>query len=230
LSSSKFTTVRLTLEGERFEILVNPDPALNFKLGRNVELSQVLAVEEIFSDAGKGLRVPSEKLQKHFKTSDILQVSETILRRGDLQLTTDQRRKLLDDKKRQIVSIISKNYVDPRTGLPHPPIRIEQAMQEARISVDPFKEAGEQARAVVENLRAILPLKSERLKILVKVPPQFAPQSMGVLKNYGELQREEWGADGSLSAIIEIPAGIHATMLDRLGSVTKGSAQASVLK
>lgn len=228
--SSKFSIVRLSTEGERFEILVHPDPALDFKFGRNVEVSQIVAVDEVYSDANKGLRVPVEKLQKHFKTTDFLQIAEIILRRGDLNLTTEQRRRLVEDKRKQIVSSIARNFVDPRTGLPHPPMRIEQAMAEIRISIDPFKDVNEQTKAVVEELRGILPLKSERIKLLVKIPAQFSSQSFGALKGVGEIIKEDWGQDGSLSVVIEIPAGVHATLLDRLGSITKGSAQASIIR
>jgi ribosome maturation protein SDO1 len=228
--SSKFTTARLTLDGERFEILVHPDAALNYRLGRNIEPSQVVAVEEIYSDSSKGLRVAADKLTKHFHTANFLQVAEQILRRGELQLTTEQRRRLVDEKRRQIIATIARNYADPRTGLPHPPVRIEQALQDARVSIDPFRDADEQAKGVVEQLRAILPLRSERVKLAVKVPPQFAPQAIGVLKSYGELQKENWGADGSLTVMIEVPAGVQPAMLERLGSVTKGSGQATVVK
>jgi ribosome maturation protein SDO1 len=220
----------LTTEGDHFEILVHPDPALDFKFGRNVEISQIVAVDEVYSDASKGLRVPSEKLLKRFKTNNFLEIAEEILRRGELNLTTEQRRRLVEDKKRQIISAIARNYVDPRTGLPHPPLRIEQAMAEVRISIDPFRDTNEQIKAVVEELRTILPLKSERVKLLVKVPAQYAAQSYGALKGVGEIQKEEWGANGALTVVIEIPAGVHTTVLDRLGSLTKGTAQASVVR
>jgi ribosome maturation protein SDO1 len=228
--STKFSTVRLSIDGEHFEILVHPDPALDFKFGRKVEVSQIVAVDEVYSDANKGLRVPTEKLAKYFKTSDFQQIAETILRRGDLNLTTEQRRRLVEEKRKQIVSTIARNYVDPRTGLPHPPLRIEQAMAEIRISIDPFKDVGEQTKIVVEQLRPILPLKSERIKLLVKVPAQYSAQSFGALKGVGEIVKEDWGVDGGLTIIIEIPAGVHSTFLDRLGSLTKGTAQASIIR
>jgi ribosome maturation protein SDO1 len=174
--------------------------------------------------------VPTEKLAKYFKTSDFQQIAETILRRGDLNLTTEQRRRLVEEKRKQIVSTIARNYVDPRTGLPHPPLRIEQAMAEIRISIDPFKDVGEQTKIVVEQLRPILPLKSERIKLLVKVPAQYSAQSFGALKGVGEIVKEDWGVDGGLTIIIEIPAGVHSTFLDRLGSLTKGTAQASIIR
>ena len=222
--------MRLSTGGEHFEILVHPDPALDFKFGRNVEVSQIVAVDEVYSDANKGLRVPAEKLAKIFKTTNFLQIAEVILRKGDLNLTTDQRRRLVEEKRKQIVVAISRNYVDPRSGLPHPPLRIEQAMAEVRITIDPFKDVGEQTKNVIDQLRGILPLKSERIKMLIKVPAQYASQSFGALKGVGEIVKEEWGGDGSLTVIMEIPAGVHSTLLDRLGSLSKGTAQASVLR
>jgi ribosome maturation protein SDO1 len=228
--SSKFSTVRLVVEGEHFEILVHPDPALDFKFGRNVEVSQIVAVDEVYSDANKGLRVPTEKLQKAFKTSEFLKIAETILRKGDLNLTTDQRRRLVEEKRKQIVSLIARNYVDPRTGLPHPPLRIEQAMAEVRLTIDPFKDASEQAKTVIDSLRGILPLKSERIKLLIRVPAQYSSQSFGALKGVGEILKEEWGTDGGLTVMIEIPAGVHSSLIDRLGSLTKGTAQATLVR
>ena len=209
---------------------MHPDPALDFKFGRKVEISQVVAVDEVYSDANKGLRVPSEKLAKSFKTTDFLQIAEQILRKGDLNLTTDQRRRLVEEKRKQIVATISRNYADPRTGLPHPPMRIEQAMAEVRLTIDPFKDVNEQTKMVVDELRGILPLKSERIKMLIKVPAQYSSQSFGALKGVGEILKEEWGADGGLTVIIEIPAGVHPTLLDRLGSLSKGTAQASIIR
>ena len=203
---------------------------MDFKFGRNVEVSQIVAVDEIYSDANNGLRVPAEKLTKAFKTSNFLQMAEIILRKGDLNLTTEQRRRLVEEKRKQIVTNVSRNFVDPRTGLPHPPLRIEQAMTEARLTIDPFKDVNEQTKVVVDSLRRILPLKSERIKLLVKVPAQFASQSFGALKGVGDISREEWGQDGGLTVIIEIPAGVHSTLLDRLGSLTKGTAQASLVR
>ena len=227
---SRFTTVRLTLEGEHFEILVNPDSALSFKQGRNVEPSQVIVFDEVYADASKGLRANSEKLKKHFGTDDHAKAALEVLRRGELNLTQEQRKRLTEEKRKAIVALISKNFVDPKTSLPHPPLRIEQAMQDARVTIDPFQDPSEQMNLVIEGLRTILPLKSERVKLQVKVSAQYAGQTIGILKSFGDIKKEDWGADGTLSAIVEIPAGGQPGLLDRLGSTTKGAAQVSVVK
>ena len=228
--ASKFTTVRLTIEGQHYEILVNPDPALGFKQGRAVEPSQVIVVDEVYADANKGLRASTEKLKQHFGTEDHAKAALEVLRKGELNLTQEQRKRLTEEKRKAVIAIISKNFVDPKTMLPHPPLRIEQAMQEARVSIDPFQEANEQTKGVIESLRTILPLKSERIRLLVRVSAQYSGQTIGILKNFGEIKKEDWGADGTLSAIVEIPAGGQPGLLDRLGATTKGAAQVSVVK
>src|SRR5213593_4566127 len=227
--SDKYTTARLAKGPDHFEILVKPEPALEYKLGKQIALSQVLLIEEIYSDAGKGTRASTEKLQKAFGSADAIKVAEEIMKSGELQLTTDQRRKLVEDKRRQIVSIIIRNAIDPRTGAPHPPLRIEQAMGQIRLSIDPFKSAEEQSKQVIEELRPILPLKMEQMRIAVKVFAEHAARAYNAFKSFGTLSREEWQPDGSLVAVIEMPAGMYGSFLDRVGKMTQGTIQTKVL-
>jgi ribosome maturation protein SDO1 len=226
----KPTVVRFAVEGEKFELLVKPDPALEFKLGKKKDISAILVSEEIYSDSNKGTRASTEKLMKAFKTTDPTAIATIILQKGDLNLTTDQRRKMVSEKRKQIVEFIAKNFVDPRSHLPHPPLRIEQAMDDARVSVDPFKNVDEQTKDIVEQLRSIIPLKSENMLLEILVPAQFAAQSYSVLKSVGSLKKEEWQANGSLKVILDIPAAARANVIDRLGSITKGSASVEVAK
>ena len=222
------SVVKYSFEGEKFEILVKPDPALDFKLGKKKDISAVLVSDEIYTDSGKGTRASSEKLLKAFKTEDSMEIAQKILQKGDLNLTTDQRRKMVEEKRKQIVEYIAKTFVDPRSHLPHPPLRIEQAMKDARVSVDPQKNAEEQVKDIVEKLRSIIPLKSENLDLEIIVPAQYAAQSYAVLKSTGTLKKEEWQANGSLKAILEIPAAARPNVIDRLGSITKGTATVEV--
>ena len=226
----KVTVVRFSVEGEKFELLVKPEPALDFKLGKIKDISTILVSDEIYSDSNKGTRASTEKLVKAFKTDDTGTIAALIMQKGELNLTTDQRRKMVLEKRKQIVDFIAKTYVDPRSHLPHPPLRIEQAMDDARISIDPFRNTAEQTKDVVEQLRSIIPLKSENMILEIVVPAQFAAQSYSVLKSAGTLKKEEWQSNGSLKVILDIPAAARANVIDRLGSVTKGSASVEVAK
>ncbi len=224
------TLVKYSFEGEKFEIMVKPDPALDYKLGKKKDVSAVLVSDDIYTDSGKGTRPSAEKLQKAFNTEDQIAIAEIIMKKGDLNLTTDQRRKMIEEKRKQIVHFIAKTYVDPKTHLPHPPLRIEQAMKDGRVSIDPQKNVDEQVKEIVEKLRSIIALKSENLQLEIIIPAQFASQSYAVLKSVGSLKKEEWQNNGSLKAILEIPAAARPTVIDRLGSITKGSATVEVVQ
>tara|TARA_B100001167_G_scaffold61362_1_gene36009 strand:+ start:66 stop:755 length:690 start_codon:yes stop_codon:yes gene_type:complete len=228
--TDKFTAVKYTFEGNKFEILVKPDPALDYKLGKIKEIASVLVSDEIYSDSSKGTRASSEKLLKAFKTEDALTIAEKILQKGDLNLTTDQRRKMTTEKRKQITTFIAKTFVDPRSHLPHPPLRIEQAMIEAHVSIDPFKNVQDQIKYIVENLRSIIPLKSENLLLEISIPAQYVAQSYSVLKSTGVLKKEDWQPNGSLKAILEIPAAARPNVIDRLGAITKGTAFVEMIK
>ena len=224
MTDNKFSIVRLMLNADKFEILVKPDPALDYKLGKKIDISNILISDEIYSDANKGTRVPSEKLIKNFKTKDQIEIAKQILEHGDVNLTTDQRRRMVEEKKKQIIQYISRNFIDPKTHLPHPPLRIENAMEQIRLVIDPFKRPEDQAKKIIDSLRKILPLKSENLQLVVTIPSQFSAQSYSIIKGLGDLKDEKWLQDGSLKVIIEINAGIRMAFIERINSITKGSA------
>ena len=228
--SDKVTVVRYTYSGDKFELLVKPDPAFDYKIGKITEISKVLVSDEIYTDSNKGTRETNEKLEQIFKTIDSTKIAEIIMKKGELNLTTEQRKKMISEKRKQLVTFIAKTYVDPRSHLPHPPLRIEQAMNDGRISIDPFKNVDEQVKDIVEKLRPIIPLKSENIILSISVPAQFVAQSYTVLKSTGTLKKEEWQTNGSLKAILEIPAAVRPNVIDRLGAVTKGTAFVEVLK
>jgi len=228
--SERYTIARLVHEGERFEILVKPDEALAYRLGKTTSLSDTLVSDTIFADANKGTKPSEERLRKAFGTTDSFQIARMILQKGILQLTTEQRKQLVEDKRKQIIAFISRHCVDPRTKLPHPPLRIERAMQQMHYSIEPFKEAEEQAKDIIKLLRTILPLKIEQVQVTIHIPPQYASKAYGTVKGFGTIKKEEWRSDGSWYSTVEMPAGLYGPFLEKIGEVTRGSAEAKLVK
>lgn len=228
--SDRYTLVRYSHAGEKFEILVDPEKGLAYKRGEIGDISEVLVVDTIFADANKGERVSRETLESVFGTSDPLKVAEVMFEKGTLQLTSGQRKAMTEQKLRQIINIVSSNYVDPRTKLPHPPTRIENALEEAHVSIDPFRDAEDQVKDVVKTLRPILPLSMESVEIAVKIPPEHASRAYGIVKNLGEIKRDEWQSDGSWIAVVVVPAAMQVELFDRLGKATQGNLQTKILK
>jgi len=227
--SSKKVIAKYSVNGEEFEIFVDADLAYEYITGKISDPLSALEVDEIFKDANKGERQSKEKIEKAFNTTDIAKIVAIILKNGNVPITTEQRNKLLEEKKKQIIAIISRNSIDPRTNAPLPMQRVENAMEQAKVSIDPFKSASDQVDQIVKKISMIIPIKFAVAKIEVTVPASYASRAYSLLKQYG-LKSEKWLNDGSLSAIVEFPAGLQSEFYDKLNSLTQGNAETKLLE
>ena len=225
VSVEKAVIAKIMKAGQKFEILVDPVLALEVRQGKEVPIDNLLAVPEIFEDIKKGTRPIGTVVNKVFGTNDISVVAKRIIKEGEVQLTTEQRHKMMEDKTKAIASIIARNGVNPQTGIPHPQDRILRSMEEAKVRIDMDKRADEQVDAVLEAIRAIIPIKFEKIRIAIKVPPQYAGRAVGMIRNFGTPSKEEYGADGSYLCVIEVAAGIQAEIYDKFNSLTHGEVQ-----
>ncbi len=222
-------TARFDSKGEKFEILVDPDLALELRKGREVNYADLLAVETVFKDAAKGTEQSPEALSKAFGTTDIQQVAQKIITQGEVQLTTEQRRRIRETRIRETIEFIARNAVNPQTNAPHPPKRIENALAEAKIRIDEMKSVEEQVPGIIKELGKIIPISLERIRIAVKIPTEHAAKTEHVLHKYN-LVNEQWQADGSLVAIVEMPAGLKLDFLNALNSTCHGNLETKILQ
>jgi ribosome maturation protein SDO1 len=225
----KTNIVRYKKNGENFELLVNAEMAYEYVTGKRQDPLSVLEIEEVFKDAKKGERQSEEKIKKAFGTTEISKVAEFILKNADVPITTEQRAKLVEEKRRQIIEIISRNAIDPRTNAPMPPLRVENAMKEVKVSIDPFKNSNAQVEDIVKKLSVVLPIKFAIAKVEVTIPPEYSNRCYGILKQYG-LKSEQWLPNGSLLAVVEFPAGLQNDFYLRLGNATQGKATTKLLQ
>lgn len=227
----KQAIARLKVKDKKFEVIVDPDKAWLFKKGeQKVDIHEVLLGEFIYYDARRGLKASEMELKQIFKTDDAYEIAKHIVKRGELQLTAEQRREMIETKKRQIVEFISRNCIDPRTGLPHPPKRIELAIENAKVSIDPFKPVEVQVNEVIKALARILPLKIAKALVAVKIPPQYVGKAYGVLPKIGKIIRSNYLSDGSWSVELEIPAGLQRTLVEEVAKMTKGKGEVRIIK
>jgi len=230
ISVEKSVIARLIKSGEKFEVLVDPEKAMEVRARKEVNIEDLLAIPEIFEDSKKGLRVPSEKLNKFFGTNDLKTIVLKIVKEGEVQLTTEQRKHMLDEKTKAIANIISRRGVNPQTNTPHPPDRVIRAMEQAKVRVEFDKSADEQIDRIVKEIQHIIPIKFEKVQIAIKVPAQFAARAPALIRNFGTLIKEEWKSDGAYLAVIEIPAGLQQDIYDKLNSLTHGQVETKIIR
>jgi ribosome maturation protein SDO1 len=103
-------------------------------------------------------------------------------------------------------------------------------LNQVKYSIDPFKPPEEQSKDIIDELRSIIPIKMEQMRVAVKIFAEYAAKGYGAVKGYGTITKEEWQADGALVAVVEMPAGVYGPFVERLGKITQGTIQTKILK
>ncbi len=227
--SKPYVIARLEVGGQRFEVLVNPDLAFKAREGKNVNLDELLVGDYVYKDARKGLKASPEAMQKVFGTTDVKKIALEIVRRGEIQLTAEQRRQLIESKKKQIINFIARNAVDPRTKAPIPPKRIEMAMEQARVGIDPFISVEKQAVQVIKAISRIIPIKIAKAIIQARIPPKYSGRAYSQVMKLGEVKKTEWRTDGTLIVELEIPAGMQTEVINKLNNITRGEVEVKII-
>ena len=215
---------RMEKGGKRYEVLVDPTMVDAFKQSpASVEINDFLAMDEVFHDARGGERLTEEAIEKTFGTQDIVAITSIILEKGSIQLTTAQRKRMVENMRQQIIHQIHSQAVDPKTKSPHPKTRIELALEESRYSVDPFKRLEEQVKDAIAKLKPLIPLSFESVRLAFKVPGSAYGSVSQLLRSYQ--QKEGWLEDGSWACVVECPAGMKGELI---GQVMRRSSDAEV--
>jgi len=230
ISLEKAVIARLIKSGEKFEILVDPEKAMEFKTGKDFPVEELIASEEIFEDARKGTRTTNEKINKAFGTNDLNVIAKKIITEGEVQITTEQKKQMLEEKTKAIATLISKRGVNPQSGVPHPVDRVLRAMEQAKVRIDLNKRVEEQLESVLEEIQKIIPIKFEKIQIAIKIPPEFSGRAGSVVRSLGVLLKEEWASNGSYICLLEIPAGVQPEVYDRLNNLTRGQIEVKIVK
>ena len=212
-----------------FEVLVDPEKVDSVRSGSEVDMEGVLAVESVFEDASKGEKATESDLRKVFSTTDVREIAMKIIKEGEVQLTTEQRRRRVEEKRRLVIDRIARISINPQTNTPHPPSRIEIALKEAKVHVDPFKSVDELVNEALKQIRAIIPIKIEENEIAVKIPPAYTGRVYELKKKY-RVVKEGWQDDGSFIALLRVPAGMKDEALSFLGAITRGEVETRIVK
>jgi ribosome maturation protein SDO1 len=221
---------RLKTHGATFEVLVDPDGALALRRGDDVAIEDILAVEDVFENASRGDRSAEEDLLKAFETTDVAVIADKIIRKGEISLTAEQRKQIIENKRKQVIEIITRNAINPQTKTPHPPARIEQAMKEAKVNIDPSKSADELVTIAMKAIRPIIPIRFEEVEVAIKIPAAYAPKAYGEISTFGKVTREAWQNNGSWIGVVKIPAGMQTDFYSLVNRLTKGEAETKLIK
>jgi ribosome maturation protein SDO1 len=215
--------------GNRFEILIDPKAAQSYSEGDEIDWEDAIAADGIWSDSAKGERAPDIIVNNTFETTDLIDIYKKILAEGTIQLTSQQRKEMVEQKRKQIVAHIVANAMNPQTGGPHPPQRIENAIDEVRYSVDPMETMDKQVEKIIKLIKTLIPISFEKIRVAVKIQAIYVGKCYGQITSLSKIESEEYQKDGSWIGMLEMSATSFAKLEDALGSLTKGTAETKML-
>ncbi|MHA3961955.1 MAG: ribosome assembly factor SBDS [Candidatus Thorarchaeota archaeon SMTZ1-45] len=214
----------------RFELLVDPNLAFDYRRGEDIPLEDILKSYEVYEDAKRGEHATDSLVKDAFGSDEIFDIAPEIIKQGEFRLTHEQRDQMVAEKTETIIDHISKRAMNPQTGHPHPPDRIRQAMQEAKVRVDPFINVDEQIPNIVKALRVIIPISFESVKLQITLPASYSGKGYNMVATAGVIKSESWGQDGSWTGLVEIPAQRRQELYDELNKLTKGQIRIEVVR
>jgi ribosome maturation protein SDO1 len=232
ISLDEAVTARLESHGERFEVLVDPDAALAISREEfEDDLEDVIAAEDIFENASRGDRPPENALEEVFGTTDPLEIIPEVIQRGEIQITAEQRREMQEQKHKQLINHIARNAVNPQMDdAPHPPERVESALEETDFRVDPMEPVESQVDDALDALRPVIPIRFDTVTVAAHLPADHAGSGQARVREFGDLDREEWQPDGSWIGVLEFPAGLQNDFYDLVNEVSSGEAELRIIE
>jgi ribosome maturation protein SDO1 len=217
--------VRYVSKGEKFEMIVDSELAWEYKLGKRISLENVLISDTIYKDANKGERATTASLQKVFGTTDVMKIADIIIKKGDLPITAERRNRLIEENRKKIINIITRNCIDTRTNAPLPPSRVENILKELKVRIDPFASAEEQANEIIKEIKKVIPIKIAKAIIQIQIPVEYASKAYNqVIAKMSTVVNSNWKNDGSWEGEVEIPAGIQETFIQKINEISNRKA------
>jgi len=166
-----------------------------WRTGVEKNLDEVVQVENVFLNVSKGQVASKDELNKAFGTTDVSEVLQEILKKGELQVGEKERTHELTNLWREIATQVSQKCVEPSSQKPYPVSMIEKAMKDAHFSVKPGKSAKSQTLEVIRLLQAKNTIAIERaqMRISVAMPSKEGKRLKDkVVPLFMKVEEEDW--------------------------------------
>jgi ribosome maturation protein SDO1 len=148
-----------------------------------------------------------------------------MLKQGSSQTSGSERKHDSDQKKKEILTYLNKNYLDPKTGYPHPVNRLEGAIKNTKY-IYSTKNPDFQAKEIIKKLQGTLFFKenSKSYELIISNEYNCANAIYGlssVTSKKKERMRTKW--------VISIVPGNNDTLMEKLNAQTEGNYQLKIL-
>jgi ribosome maturation protein SDO1 len=159
--------VKYKVAGKKLEIACYKNKVLDWRKGLEKHLVEVLQVEEIFTNAVQGELANKKLLQELFPNKNKSEIIAIILDKGEMQVSQKEREALQENTFKDIVNIISKKIVHPKSKRLFSTESIKAALKEVNFNQTISKTSKQQAQDGIRLLEKYYCI--ERIGMLVSL-------------------------------------------------------------
>ena len=138
-----------------------------------------------------------------------------------MQVSASERKEEVEEKKKNIIYIIHKNYINPMNKLPHPIARIENAINEIKFRIDPVKDSTKQAEEIIKKLQGVLLFKKSLIEGTLSLSHNYLGSCMNIVNTKTNVIKETYTNEGCTWEI-ELSPGEFDNFMNILNKKTKG--------
>jgi ribosome maturation protein SDO1 len=154
---------------KRFEIACYQNKVHDFQSGVEKNIDEVLQIPQVFMNVSKGQVASSEDLKAAFNTTNIDEIIQEILKKGEIQLSEKERAQQNAKLHNEILSIISAKCINPKSKKRYPPTMIDKALKELKFNFVNARSAKSKALEGIKLLveKQIIPIARAKMRVKV---------------------------------------------------------------
>jgi len=224
--------VRLKKGGKRFEIACYHNKVTSWRNQLEKDIDEVLQTQTVFANVSKGQVAKTDDLKRSFGTESHAEVCLHILAKGDLQVTEKERTHQLEATLKEIATIVAEKCVNPETRRPYTVTIIETSMKnDLHFSINPNKNAKQQALEVIRQLKESASLKIDRaqMRLRIEVPAKDGKRVKERIEKLASKVEEEDFSSETLEMVFLVDPGTYRELDQLVRSETKGRGRLEVL-
>lgn len=225
--------VRLSRGGRRFEVACYKNKMLNWRNGVETDLSEVLQIDNVFSNVSKGVLANKKHMVEAFGTDDPELVIKAILDKGSVQVSEKERKAQLEGAFRDVATIISEKCVNPESNRPYTVGMIESAMRELHVSLHPSKAPKAQALEIIPRLMDVMPIARASMELRAVVQTSCVDEAREAfqgldVKRMGAACQSSSSGKSYMDLLID--PGLFRAVEEAVQRLTKGAGRVEVLR
>lgn len=218
-----FNLLKYEKFGNKFEIIIDPDKAVEIIRNGDIknieEVTEMLKAQEIFKNSKTGARANQKDIIETFGTDDVIEVAIFMLENGEVQLNSEYRKIIAEQRYSQLIFELNKICTDAQTGYPIPVSRIENALKEGKFSINLYQKQEDQIKEALTCLSNQLNISYGTVEIEITVSSENIKLLKNAIPQIINEAKHNWLSDGFLQLKINLPKGKLNAVKNKINSI-----------